>query len=205
MRYTQLFASVTALHASLLAGNPLTSHLGRTPNTIAMAESQGPLTRISALFRKLVVPDETITEMTRLLHPRGTMKTPKQSTGTSYLPAETVERAKAGTKFEKIKLEKDTTAIFTDMYDYAAKVRSGELNWEDLPSDDINTRLKWTGLLHRAKRNPGTFMMRLRVHNGIVNSDQMRFYADTVEPYGPDVGVIDITTRQNIQIGRAHV
>ena len=41
--------------------------------------------------------------------------TPKQATGTSYLPAETVERCKAGTKFEKIKLEKDTTAIFTDM------------------------------------------------------------------------------------------
>ena len=27
----------------------------------------------------------------------------------------------------------------------------------------------------------------------------MRFYAKTVEPYGPEVGVIDITTRQNIQ------
>lgn len=54
--------------------------------------------------------------------------------------------------------------------------------------------------LHRAKRNPGTFMMRLRVHNGIVTSEQMNFYADTVEPYGPDVGVIDITTRQNIQL-----
>ena len=28
----------------------------------------------------------------------------------------------------------------------------------------------------------------------------MRFYAKTVEPYGPEVGVIDITTRQNIQL-----
>jgi len=55
-------------------------------------------------------------------------------------------------------------------------------------------------MLHRAKKNPGTFMMRLRVLNGIATSDQMRFYADSVEPYGPDVGVIDITTRQNIQL-----
>eukprot|EP00966_Prymnesium_polylepis_P236511 5469580-Prymnesium_polylepis.1 len=55
-------------------------------------------------------------------------------------------------------------------------------------------------MLHRAKRNPGTFMMRLRVTNGIVTSEQMRFYADSVEPYGPDVGVIDVTTRQNIQL-----
>ncbi len=28
----------------------------------------------------------------------------------------------------------------------------------------------------------------------------VRFYADSVEPFGPDVGVIDITTRQNIQL-----
>ena len=42
--------------------------------------------------------------------------------------------------------------------------------------------------------------MRLKVPNGIVNSDQMRFYADSVEKYGPERGVIDITTRQNIQL-----
>mmetsp|Transcript_22146 Transcript_22146/g.50687 ORF Transcript_22146/g.50687 Transcript_22146/m.50687 type:complete len:473 (-) Transcript_22146:202-1620(-) len=43
-------------------------------------------------------------------------------------------------------------------------------------------------------------MMRMKIPNGIVNSDQMRFYAKSVEPYGPDIGVIDITTRQNIQM-----
>ena len=43
-------------------------------------------------------------------------------------------------------------------------------------------------------------MMRLKVPNGIINSDQMRFYADSVEKYGPEGGVIDITTRQNIQL-----
>merc|ERR1719482_1657724 len=129
------------------------------------------------------------------MHPRGTMSTPKQTTGTSYLPAETVERAEAGTKFEKIKLAKDTTAIFTDVYDYAAKIRAGTMDWKEVEDADINTRLKWVGLLHRAKRNPGTFMSRLRVLNGICTAEQMRFYADTVEPYGPDVGVIDVTTR----------
>ena len=55
-------------------------------------------------------------------------------------------------------------------------------------------------MLHRAKRTPGQFMMRLKVPNGIVNSDQMRFYADCVEKYGPEQGVIDITTRANIQL-----
>ena len=63
----------------------------------------------------------------------------------------------------------------------------------------ILQRLKYVGMLHRGKRTPGQFMMRLRVPNGIVNSDQMRFYADSVEKYG-EGGVVDITTRQNIQL-----
>ena len=55
-------------------------------------------------------------------------------------------------------------------------------------------------MLHRNKRTPGQFMMRLKVPNGIVNSDQMRFYADSVEKYGEEYGVVDITTRANIQL-----
>lgn len=43
-------------------------------------------------------------------------------------------------------------------------------------------------------------MMRLKVPNGIINADQMRFYADSVEKYGEEGGVVDITTRQNIQL-----
>jgi len=61
-------------------------------------------------------------------------------------------------------------------------------------------RLKYVGMLHRNKRTPGQFMMRLKVPNGIVNSDQMRFYADSVEKYGEELGVVDITTRANIQL-----
>lgn len=29
--------------------------------------------------------------------------------------------------------------------------------------DDIDVRLKWSGMFHRRKRAPGTFMMRLKV------------------------------------------
>ncbi len=43
-------------------------------------------------------------------------------------------------------------------------------------------------------------MMRLRVPNGICTSNHMRFYAQSVEKYGPKLGVVDITTRQNIQL-----
>lgn len=55
-------------------------------------------------------------------------------------------------------------------------------------------------MLHRGKRTPGQFMMRLKVPNGIVNSDQMRFYADCISKYDEEKGVLDITTRQNIQL-----
>ena len=54
--------------------------------------------------------------------------------------------------------------------------------------------------VHRDKRTPGKFMMRMRIPNGIINADLLRFYATCIEPYGPELGVIDITTRQNIQI-----
>jgi len=55
-------------------------------------------------------------------------------------------------------------------------------------------------MLHRSKSTPGQFMMRLKVPNGICNADQMRFYAQSVEKYGEEGGVVDITTRQNIQL-----
>ena len=43
-------------------------------------------------------------------------------------------------------------------------------------------------------------MMRLKAPNGIINSDQMRFYAECVSKYGAEKGVVDITTRQTIQL-----
>lgn len=124
----------------------------------------------------------------------------EKPTGTSFLPEETVERAKKGSPVEKVKLEKDGTSAFVDVYEYARKIREGELTWEEVEKADLDSRLKWVGMLHRGKRTPGQFMMRLKVPNGIVNSDQMRFYADCVEKYGPEKGVIDITTRANIQL-----
>lgn len=121
-------------------------------------------------------------------------------TGTSFLPDEAIEKARKGNPIEKIKIAKDGTSAWKDIYDYAAKIRAGELDWEDVEKGDMDNRLKFVGLLHRGKRTPGQFMMRLKVPNGIINSDQLRFYADSVEKYGENQGVVDITTRQNIQL-----
>jgi hypothetical protein len=40
-------------------------------------------------------------------------------TGTSFLPEEAVERAKKGNPIEKLKLQKDATSAFMDVYEYA--------------------------------------------------------------------------------------
>jgi ferredoxin-nitrite reductase len=71
---------------------------------------------------------------------------------------------------------------------------------EDIASDDIDVRVKYAGMFHRKKATPGKFMMRLRIPNGIVTAKQMRYFAEAVRPYGPDNGVVDITTRANIQL-----
>jgi ferredoxin-nitrite reductase len=43
-------------------------------------------------------------------------------------------------------------------------------------------------------------MMRLRLPNGIIRSSDMRYFSECVRPYGPEIGVVDITCRMNIQL-----
>ena len=65
-------------------------------------------------------------------------------------------------------MKKDPTNAWTDLYDFAAKIRAGSLDYSEIEDFDINSRLKWTGMLSRFRRTPGRFMMRLRIPNGIV-------------------------------------
>eukprot|EP00964_Phaeocystis_antarctica_P133265 scaffold97468_cov39-Phaeocystis_antarctica.AAC.1 len=53
-------------------------------------------------------------------------------TGTSFLPEETQERAAAGNPVEQAKVAKDATTIFNTVYEYAAAIRSGEMDWKDV-------------------------------------------------------------------------
>lgn len=119
---------------------------------------------------------------------------------TELLPAETLERSKVGNKFEKTKCAKPGDIMFTEVHDLAAAIRSGEFTWEELSIDDADIRLKWAGLFHRRKRNPGTFMMRVKMPNGIMTAEQLRFVSDSVGKYDPSVGVLDITTRMAVQL-----
>ncbi|QLE58157.1 ferredoxin--nitrite reductase [Nostoc sp. TCL26-01] len=95
-------------------------------------------------------------------------------------------------KFEKFKAEKDGLAIKQEIQEIAA------LGWEAMDETDRDHRLKWVGVFFRPV-TPGKFMMRMRIPNGILTSDQMRVLAEVVQRYGDD-GNADITTRQNIQL-----
>ncbi|WP_216906898.1 ferredoxin--nitrite reductase [Synechococcus sp. CCY 0621] len=70
--------------------------------------------------------------------------------------------------------------------------------WESLDEATLTIRLKWLGIFFRPV-TPGRFMVRLRLPNGVIRSDQLEVLADVVDRCG-DHGSADITTRQNLQL-----
>ena len=76
--------------------------------------------------------------------------------------------------------------------------RYAQQGWEAIPKDDIE-RLKWWGVFLRkqSEGEPGYFMMRIRIPNGIATSDQLRAIASISGELGR--GVLDVTTRQQLQ------
>ncbi|MFB2937420.1 ferredoxin--nitrite reductase [Aerosakkonemataceae cyanobacterium BLCC-F154] len=108
---------------------------------------------------------------------------------TSTLPSVTKETKN---KFEKLKAEKDGLAVKAQLEEFA------RIGWEAMEEGDREYRLKWLGIFFRPV-TPGKFMMRLRLPNGIINSEQMRVLGEIVQRYGSD-GNADITTRQNLQL-----
>ena len=95
-------------------------------------------------------------------------------------------------KVEKVKAEKDGLDVKNELEHFA------QIGWEAVDKTDLETRLKWLGIFYRPV-TPGQFMIRMRVPNGVVTSEQMRVLAAGIERYGED-GTADVTTRQNIQL-----
>jgi ferredoxin-nitrite reductase len=92
-------------------------------------------------------------------------------------------------KIEEIKRVKDGLDVLDDIYRYA------QLGFDAIPPDDYD-RMKWYGLFHRSQ-TPGFFMMRLRIPNGILTSQQVEQLGAIINRFGR--GTADITTRQNLQ------
>ncbi|AFZ35094.1 precorrin-3B synthase [Stanieria cyanosphaera PCC 7437] len=95
-------------------------------------------------------------------------------------------------KFEAFKSEKDGLAVKDELEKFA------QLGWEAMDETDLQHRLKWVGVFYRPV-TPGKFMLRMRIPNGIITSEQMNVLAEVIERYGED-GNADITTRQNLQL-----
>jgi ferredoxin-nitrite reductase len=102
------------------------------------------------------------------------------------------EPATTQNKFEKFKAEKDGLAVKDELEHFA------QIGWEAMDKTDLEYRLKWLGIFYRPV-TPGKFMMRLRLPNGILISNQMRVLAEIAQRYGDD-GNVDVTTRQNLQL-----
>jgi ferredoxin-nitrite reductase len=105
---------------------------------------------------------------------------------------QTVEPQASLNKFEKLKAEKDGLALKAELDNFA------KIGWEAMDATDREHRLKWLGIFFRPV-TPGKFMMRLRLPNGIITSNQTRTLGEIVQRYGDD-GSADITTRQNLQL-----
>lgn len=95
-------------------------------------------------------------------------------------------------KIEKVKAEKDGLDLKAQLEHFA------QIGWEALEKSDLEIRLKWLGIFYRPV-TPGKFMLRLRIPNGLLDSQKMRVLAEIIQRYGDD-GSADITTRQNLQL-----
>jgi ferredoxin-nitrite reductase len=85
--------------------------------------------------------------------------------GLKHLPEEARARAsdKKANKFEKVKVEKCGSSMWTEVHELAELLREGKTEWSDLNLDDVDIRMKFAGMFHRGKRTPKRFMMRLKV------------------------------------------
>jgi len=93
-------------------------------------------------------------------------------------------------KIEELKARKDGLDVGADIPRYA------KLGLESIEEGDLD-RLKWWGVFFR-KQNPGYFMMRLRIPNGVTTAGHLRAIGGIANRVGR--GLVDITTRQQVQL-----
>ena len=74
----------------------------------------------------------------------------------------------------------------------------GRQGWESLDEATLTIRLKWLGIFFRPV-TPGRFMVRLRLPNGVIRSEQLVVLAEAIDRCG-EHGSADLTTRQNLQL-----
>jgi sulfite reductase (ferredoxin) len=101
-------------------------------------------------------------------------------------------------RVERVKRERAPWSILEDIRRYAKE------GFDSIPDEDLNIRFKHWGIYTqgdgggvRGKAVP-SFMMRLRMPNGVLTAQQAKTVADLSERYARST--LDITTRQNFQL-----
>ncbi len=95
-------------------------------------------------------------------------------------------------EIERIKERKDGLDV---LHDLLAAARNG--GFHSLSSDDL-TLAKWWGVYPQRPEEDGYLMLRVRVPNGAVTSEQLRAIGDLSVRFGRSTG--DVTTRQCLQL-----
>ena len=98
-------------------------------------------------------------------------------------------------KIEEIKRERDGLDVKDLIAHYA------QTGWQSIAEGDIQ-RLKWYGVFLRTP-TPGFFMIRVRIPGGKTASYQLRALADIAAQHGN--GVLDLTTRQQVQLRQIRI
>ena len=104
------------------------------------------------------------------------------------------EKPKRVNKIEKIKKELHP---FDPEFKRRMEKYFEEGDWQKIPEDDRDVRLKWYGIFYR-KATPGYFMIRIRVPNGRLSYEQAKVVAHLAEKFAR--GQVEITSRQQLQI-----
>jgi sulfite reductase (ferredoxin) len=98
---------------------------------------------------------------------------------------------KKESKPERVKRERDALDCLEDLLRYA---RDG---FKSISEDDLDVRLRWYGLYTQRPQEEGFFMLRVKVPNGTLDSQQLETLGQLSMRYARDTG--DVTTRQDIQ------
>jgi sulfite reductase (ferredoxin) len=94
-------------------------------------------------------------------------------------------------KVERVKRERDGLDCLDDLVRYA---RGG---FASISEDDLNVRLRWYGLYTQRPQEEGYFMLRVKVPNGTLSTEQLETLGELSLLYAQNTG--DVTTRQDIQ------
>ncbi len=94
---------------------------------------------------------------------------------------------------EVLKREKHGFDVWPDVLHHAG----AKTPMKDIPTPDLE-RMKWYGVFYRKRDTPGTYMLRIRITANELSAAAAKEIARIAYDHG--YGIVDVTTRANIQV-----